>query len=144
MGGVDDMLRKAMEATSHAANVTLREAGSRMGRALVDGTPEKDHPQGGLARANWNASKDVEDDSVNEGATHGDVEAKVSANDAVVQGVDFFAGETLVFTNGVEFIGELESGTSPQAPTGIVGPMNAEMPAVIDEIARKVGAADGK
>lgn len=117
-GRVDRVMRAgAMEAT-----------GRIMQRTPVDT---------GRARANWNASVDEADGSVNEAAT--DSASKQAQGQALAASVQFADGEKFVLANGLPYIERLEAGSSTQAPAGMVELTLAELKPFIESAAEKVG-----
>lgn len=91
--------------------VMLEATGRIMRRTPVDT---------GRARANWNASVNRVDTSINEAATVADGPTKSRANARTVGAIRFSKGDVGFLHNGLPYIVPLEDGSSTQAPQGMV------------------------
>jgi len=75
----------------------------------------------GTFRANWVASIDTIDRSLDLSKTRNDVNNAVTVATAVItNGAKL--GTTVYISNAVPYAGKLEDGYSPQAPAGVVAP----------------------
>ena len=75
----------------------------------------------GTFRANWVASTDTIDRSVDLEKTRVDVQESITKATAVITS-GAKVGTTVYISNSVPYAGKLEDGYSPQAPAGIVAP----------------------
>ena len=129
-----------------SAKQKIRASGNKLVRALalegvrriVMRTPvDKGH-----ARANWNVAVGQPDRSITEGNDAGGG-STVSRGTQVVLG-DFQAGQRLFITNAVDYVDELENGSSRQAPEGMVRVTAEELRPMTTQIIAKIAAgADG-
>lgn len=87
-----------------------------IGSTLVYYTPIKT----GLASSNWNVTPKGKAGDIRQPVRGEKGLASLTAISYQVQGID--AGEQATFYNPVEYIGDLEGGSSRQAPAGMVTP----------------------
>lgn len=134
-----DAFRAVMNEGKKRVNQVMRATGIEATRRIVLRTPVDT----GRARANWNPSKDVVDDStksVIEVDPSGN--ASVTAARSVVKDCDFFAGDVFYVSNGLPYIRALENGTSKQAPAGMVSVTMGEIRVFADQVAANLENAD--
>ena len=75
----------------------------------------------GTFRANWVASVDTIDRSVDLEKTRADIQESITKATAVITS-GAKVGTTVFISNSVPYAGKLEDGYSPQAPAGVVAP----------------------
>lgn len=119
------------------ANKYCRALGLEALRRIVRRTPVDK----GVARANWNVAVGAPDRSVHDGTDKGGGET-VQKGASVVLG-DFKAGQRLFITNAVDYVRELEHGSSKQAPEGMVAVTAAEIAPLSAQIAAKIAMEGG-
>jgi hypothetical protein len=79
----------------------------------------------GTARANWNCAKGAADRANDPARDRSDIGPNQAEGAKVI--ASFGSGDALFVTNSLEYIPELEKGSSKQAPNGMVAITAAEM-----------------
>lgn len=87
-----------------------------VGESLAFFTPIKT----GLASSNWNVTNSSRVSTIRQPSSGRKGAASISAIKDQVQTID--VGDTAIFHNPVEYIGDLEDGYSKQAPAGMITP----------------------
>lgn len=109
----------------------VRDAGNRAVRALALETlsrlVQKTPVDTGRARGNWNVALDAVDGSVSEGNNDRGGGATIARGGAQMAGADVWGGQAIVIANGVDYVVQLEHGSSRQAPSGMVAVTVGEM-----------------
>lgn len=126
MGFADDFDRSARQEVPASVNAAVRDGAKRFGRILVDRTPEDE----GDAKGGWTAAKRTRR-RFKRGTS---AESKAPSNEAEIDGTDFFAGESITWSNGAPYIWVLEHGSSDQAPSGMLGVTAAEWPRILRDM----------
>lgn len=123
MSFADDFKRQADASARDLVNNTMRPAVKEFGRLIVERTPEDT----GDAKGGWTASRRARR-SFKEGT---DADAKRPSNEAAIDATDFFAGESITWSNAAPYIWPLEKGSSDQAPNGMLAVTKAEWPSIL-------------
>lgn len=119
-------------------NKVMRAGGLELEKRMSEKTPVAT----GRARANWNASENVEDDSVDMDATSADVAGKRNENEGIISGLVFTDGNSLLISNGVPYIEQLEAGSSGQAPAGMIVVSVQEVKPILEALAEREGRGE--
>jgi len=110
-------LNRAIVNFERASDARIKKVALAAYREINKGSPVDK----GTFRANWVASTDTIDRSVDMSKTSKDVnEAVTKATAVITSGVK--VGTTVYISNSVPYAGKLEEGYSPQAPAGVVAP----------------------
>lgn len=137
MSKAEEAGRNADKATAPLVNKMVRAlALEAMMRIML-----KNPVDTGRSRANWNVSIGEPDTRAIWNLTVNDWAAREALGAATIEKANFFSGDELYITNGIEYIKRLEEGYSKQAPQGMVGVTVAELRPVADEIARRLSRA---
>lgn len=137
MSFADDFKASSDAAVREHANGTMRRAAKRFGEVLVERTPEDK----GNAKGNWVASKRARRSGTDEGA---DAASQRPSNEAAIDATDFFAGDSIVWSNAAPYANKLEHGWSDQAPNGMLAVTSAEWPGILRESDAPAAEARGE
>lgn len=105
-------LKRVKENLTLAYGATLYDIGG----SLVWYTPLKT----GLASSNWNVTNSDRSESVREPTGYEKGKAALDAMEGQIKQLKM--GSEIIYYNPVEYIGDLEDGTSRQAPSGMITP----------------------
>lgn len=116
---------RAFEKVVREEGVTLQR---KVGRALIEGLVRKTPVRSGKARANWQVTLGAPAAGVVE-KVDPTGEATIAAGNSVLR--EMRLGDTMHFTNNLDYIQKLEEGSSDQAPAGMVAVTLAEVELLI-------------
>lgn len=112
-------------------DLVARKAGIEMTSQIVIRTPVDT----GRARSNWTTTIGRADYAVTESFDKAGASAVARATAALAS---FKCGPSIWIANGLPYIGRLESGSSRQAPSGMVAITVVEFQGLISRVAREV------
>ncbi len=127
MGLADDFERGLNAIVPEIVNEAVAKVAGEVAVRLVDQSPVKT----GQFRANWRVQPGSPSGEFVEGASN-----PISRTDAEAEGraAELFAGGELYFDNNTPYSGPLEAGRSPQAPDGIVAPLESEFEGLVEDV----------